>query len=265
MNKIILETDKLIDNTDKNINCTYNVNSIFDVNTLIIDVNANTNLEIYYNFPKLTKTEITINVKKGVKLNIFETINGTEAKIKTIYNLETEATVNTYKFNDIEQIREYVIVYLNGKYAQINYNLKTIAINKEKYDMLIYHNDSDTNSKVVNNGVNIKDGNISINVSSFVKKGNKNCNANQNNRIINLTNNKCTIKPNLYIDEYDVSANHSALIGNFSKEELFYLMSRGINKEESIKLLIKGFLMNNLDIEEEQKQKIENIISKYWR
>ena len=53
-----------------------------------------------------------------------------------------------------------------------------------------------------------------------------------------MTENKCIIKPNLFIDEEDVVANHSALIGTFSSDEIFYLMSRGISKEESFNLLL---------------------------
>ena len=91
------------------------------------------------------------------------------------------------------------------------------------------------------------------------------CDVSQNNKIINLTNNECIINPNLYIDEYDVTASHSAWIGTFNSDELFYLMSRGINKNDAIKLLIKGFLTNKMEIREEEKELIKNTIDNYWR
>ena len=93
---------------------------------------------------------------------------------------------------------------------------------------------------------------------------NKECQVDQVNRIINLTKNKCEIDPNLYIDEYDVNASHSALIGKFSDEEMFYLESRGINKTDALKLLIKGFILSNIEIEE-LKNQINEKIEKYWR
>jgi hypothetical protein len=69
-------------------------------------------------------------------------------------------------------------------------------------------------------------------------------------------------KTYLFIDEYDCIANHSAHIGKFSDEEMFYLNSRGINDNDAIKLLITGFLTSNVD--EYVKTKINDAILKYW-
>lgn len=265
MNKIVLDGEKLVSNVDSSINCNYSTNSINNLNTLIIDVLSDSDLSLCYNFLEFTKLEVIINVKFGVKLNVYEILSGSDSKIRVSYFLDESACANVYKFNDIDSVFEYVIVYLNGRYSSINYNFKTIACNKEKYDFLIYHNSSDTTSSLYNGGVNINDGNIFMNVSSFVKNGNKNCNVCQNNRIINLTDNECVIKPNLYIDEYDTSANHSALIGGFDSDCLFYLMSRGIDRDSSIKLLIKGFLTDRFECNQEFSKKIEDIVFKYWR
>lgn len=266
MNKIILENDKLIDTLNNNeINIEYLQNELIGINYLKIELLQDTNLQINYNLEKLMKLEVEIIVNDNVKAQIFEKITGTNTKIRTKYKLNENTKLTTTKFNDIETIKEYAIIYLEGKNSNIKYNLKTISKNKEKYDILIYHNNKETNSEIITNGVNINEGTLKINVSSFVPKNNKNCIVSQNNRIINLTNNICTIKPNLYIDEYDVTANHSALIKTFDENELFYLQSRGLKKEDSINLMIKGFLLNKLDIIEEEKDKINLIINKYWR
>ena len=127
---------------------------------------------------------------------------------------------------------------------------------------MVYHNSSNTESNVINNGVNVLDGNLSFIVSGFVPNGNVNCIVDQKNRIINLTSNLCMIKPNLFIDENDVIANHSAHIGKCNDEEMFYLMSRGISFKDAENLIIKGFLLNGLT---NDKQQMEKIINKYWR
>lgn len=48
--------------------------------------------------------------------------------------------------------------------------------------------------------------------------------------------------PALYIDEDDVSANHGASVGTINEDDLYYLMSRGLSKEDSEKLLINAFI-----------------------
>jgi len=48
--------------------------------------------------------------------------------------------------------------------------------------------------------------------------------------------------PGLIIDEYDVEqAGHAATVGQVDREQLFYLMSRGISKQEALKLIVDGF------------------------
>ncbi|MEG0475110.1 MAG: SufD family Fe-S cluster assembly protein, partial [Carnobacterium sp.] len=48
--------------------------------------------------------------------------------------------------------------------------------------------------------------------------------------------------PILLIDENDVTAGHAASVGRVDPEEMYYLMSRGIPKEEAERLVIRGFL-----------------------
>jgi hypothetical protein len=51
----------------------------------------------------------------------------------------------------------------------------------------------------------------------------------------------------ILIDEYDVNAAHSAYIGGFNSEELFYLESRGIEADNARKLLTTGFIKSGIN------------------
>ncbi len=44
------------------------------------------------------------------------------------------------------------------------------------------------------------------------------------------------------IDENEVTAGHAASVGRVDPEEMYYLMSRGLHKEEAERLVIRGFL-----------------------
>jgi len=49
-------------------------------------------------------------------------------------------------------------------------------------------------------------------------------------------------KPELEIYADDVKCTHGSTSGNIDEDALYYLMARGLNREEAVKLLIKGFL-----------------------
>ena len=257
MNKIVLKNDTLDKvNVSNSIKIEYiEQNILFGINELKIVVENDSELEIEINLKKDSKFNFNINILKDVNLKLNIITKGKSGKVQYKYNLEENSNVDIYKFQNIDSIKEMIIVNLNGLSSKIKYNFKTISNNKETYDYHIFHNNKNTESYIKNNGVCIKDGIIIYQVSSFVPKDVTGCIVNQNNRIINLTNNTSEILPNLYIDCNDVEASHSALIGKFSDSEMFYLQSRGIDYDNALKLLINGFLtsdINNKKIIKEQ-------------
>ena len=263
MNKIEVVND-IVTSTELDNSIVYEFvpkNELFDVNDIKLTVVKDTNLIINYTSTEENKLDVFITIKDNAKLNLYEYRDGAYTKIQYKIYLNENSKMYVDKFYDVDEIKEMSIVNLNGINSTYDHNFKTICSSLEKYDMVVYHNNKNTNSNIINNGINIKEGKLNFNISSFIPKGKIECNANQSSRIVNLTNNKCNINPNLYVDEYDVIANHAAHIGKFNNDELFYLMSRGITLEDATNLLIKGFLLNNTN----HQEKIEESINKYWR
>ena len=54
-------------------------------------------------------------------------------------------------------------------------------------------------------------------------------------------------KPELEIYADDVKCSHGSSSGNLDENKIFYLMTRGLNKNEAKKLLIDGYLMEVID------------------
>ncbi len=264
MNKIIIKNEDITlkSSDDTLVLSVSKKNKFLKVKNVNIKIKKDTEIVIECIDAVDIKLDICINVLKGVHAKIYELKNGGNYKYQYRYYLEKDSSIAVEKIIDAGNVLENILINLNGENAKIDFNLKTISKMHEKYNFLVYHNAKKTISNIINNGVNIKDGTLEFNVSTFIPNGIKKCDATQSGRIINKTSNECTIKPNLFIDENDVIANHSALIGTFKEEELFYLMSRGIDKNESESLLIKGFLMKGISY---YKEELENIINKYWR
>jgi Fe-S cluster assembly protein SufD len=264
MNKIIIsgnETTLKLSNKKINVEVIPR-KDMFGINRIIIDVLKDSELEIEYNLDD-SKYDITININSSISLTLLEYKTGNKGKIQYNFNLKDSSLINIFKFNKCLNIREMVNFKLDSN-ACAYYNFKSISTDKELYDIDVRHNGENSISDIKNNCVNTLNGKVTIQVSGYVENGTKGCTINQNNRIINLTNNKCEIRPNLYIKEYDVEASHSALIGGFSADEMFYMLSRGINELEANKLLINGFLLSDIE-NEKMRNKISKYIKEYWR
>jgi len=264
MNKIVVDRELI---ESKNIDSTIDVTlkkkeSLFDISIITINIKDDTTLYLDIN-TDTTKLKIDFNILSNINFKLYINVIGNDSKIRYTYNIDENSLVSVIKYNRVDNIKEMVEVNLNGIGANIDYLFKSICTSKELYDYMIMHNTKNTVSNIKNNIVNVS-GSSSIQISSRVDKDITDCICNQFNRIINLTNNKCEIRPILYIDTDDIDANHSALIGDFEEDELFYLESRGISRSNAYNLLIKGFLNSGID-DEKLKTKIEDDLNKYRR
>ena len=162
------------------------------------------------------------------------TYNITEDTVIYHYLVDSSSTV------DINMVTEGVTLY---------YYYNTINYKNNSFSIKVNHLKDNTHSELFNHGVNVGKNKLDFFVEGIVPKESEKCICNQENQIINMGDGKSTICPNLLIDNYDVDSNHSAYIGKFSEDKLFYLMSRGISYDESNRLLLNGFLINTDSID----------------
>lgn len=168
--------------------------------------------------------------------------------------------------NCIVDIYQFVIdddsnisVNLNCEGASVNYYYSNINYYNHVVSVNIKHNKKNTVSNIYNHGVNVLDNKLDFLVNGIILKDMNGAVCNQENQIINISNGKSTICPNLLIDCFDVESSHSAYIGKFSKDKLFYLESRGLNKNNAYHLLMKGFLIPNGVLEDRVKDYLDEI------
>ena len=178
---------------------------------------------------------------------------------KIIYVLDNNKNSN-YSYD----IKEDTIIYhysINSssnvdikldKDIRLDYYFNTINYDDNKFSINVKHKSSNSHSEVYNHGINMNTNKLTFDVTGVVPKEYSKCICNQDNQIINMDNGKSTILPKLLIDNFDVDSNHAAYIGKFRDEDLFYLMSRGISRDMSYRLLLNGFLLNSDSIELER-------------
>jgi Fe-S cluster assembly protein SufD len=82
-----------------------------------------------------------------------------------------------------------------------------------------------------------------INGVTKIEKGATYANGEQTERVLMLSPKaRGDANPMLLIDEDEVKAGHAASVGQVNENQLYYLMSRGISREQAQKLIIYGFL-----------------------
>lgn len=170
---------------------------------------------------------------------------------KIIYTNDTDVTYNVSGkltvYNYINDKSINIIINLISEEAYVEYHLSTINTNDNKISVKVNHLKEKTTSKIYNHGVNLKDKNLTFDIYGVIPKTSSSSICNQENQIINIENGNSKINPNLLIENYDTVSSHSAYIGKFKDEKMFYLMSRGISKNVANNMLIKSLLLNGGD------------------
>ena len=227
------------------------VNSEDEINNLVIEEDT----ELVFNFND-TSRDIYIVVEDNVCLNIVDISFNTSNKINITLKNDSRVIYNKISINS----GDYIYTLLDGEYSNVVINNSVVNNDNTKMKFVIEHNNTNTSSNLSNHGVNNSSGTLYFNVDSKINRSASLACADQENKIINLVKGDSKILPNLLVDNYDVSASHSAYISDFDKESMFYLKSRGISDNEARRLLLEGFLIGNLDVDDETKKNLLSYI-----
>lgn len=170
--------------------------------------------------------------------------------------------------NVIEDVR----VNLQGQGSASD--VKTVAITHNNQVQGINVNVTNIGSHSLGNiyqhGVALDESTLTFNGIGHILKDSKNSDAQQESRVLMLSDDaRADANPILLIDEYEVQAGHAASISRVNQEQLYYLMSRGLESKQAEKLIIRGFLGNVLneipipEVRQELIHTIERKLAKY--
>ena len=247
----------------KNINLRLNFDIEKDSSLRLIDLFKDTSeknfLNIFYNFDLKENA-----VLKNYKIDKFENKN-----IK-------------YSFNNIDQgknsISETFILSSGSKFLknEINCNLKgkyssafvngIFSLNNDRHHeirSMINHLTDNTKSYQLIKSV-LEDSSKAIYQGKiFVNSDAQKTDGYQLSKAILLNkDSEFNAKPELEIYADDVKCSHGSASGSLNEESIFYLMSRGLNYQQSRELLINGFLLDVVEkiTDSEIKNLIKNMI-----
>lgn len=261
--QIDFKLDKTNQNLVENIEITANENT---KSTIILKYESEENIKAYHN------AVIRAKAKKNAVLNII------------IVNLMNELSNNLMAIqNEFEEDSKinYCIIDFGGKNSVTNYysnisgdgadsQLNTIYLgkNEQRFDLNyvgeLYGKKSNIDIEV--QGA-LKD-NAKKNFKGTIdfKTGCKKATGNENENCMLLSDKAKSIAlPMLLCSEEEVEGNHSSSAGKIGEKELFYIMSRGFELKEAMKLMVRAKfnkILENIKNEELKKQILEEIDSR---
>ena len=218
--------------SDKDIECFHN-------KMLNVVANSNSKLNIiiinFLNQNSINLLSIQNEIKENAKVNYTIIDFGGKTSITNYYsNLvekESKNNIDTIYLGSKEQFFDLnYIAHLRGEKSEVNIEVEgALKDNSKKHFK----------------------GTI-----DFIK-GSKKAKGNENDSCVLLSKEAKSISlPMLLCSEEDVEGNHSSSAGKIGDKELFYIMSRGFNKKEAMKLIVRAKFNNILEkLEDESLRK----------
>jgi len=260
-----ITNNKLNSNTiNQRIDFVLKKNSSLKLINLFDDSSNNNFININYQF-KIEKDAILKNYKIDHKLN---------SNIKYFFNnidLEHNSLAESFIFSTGSKFikneincnlnDQYSSAFINGiinlkndQHHEIKTNINHLAENTKSYQLI--------KSVLNDNSKGVYQGKIFVN-----SKAQKTDGYQLSKALLLNKNTEFDAKPELEIYADDVKCSHGSTSGNLDEDAIFYLMSRGLNYQQSRKLLINGFLLDVVEkiTDLEIKDLIKNIMEiKEW-
>ena len=166
-------------------------------------------------------------------------------------NQEYDSHYNFFQLVDGSKLgRSNICVQLDGENAQCNINSLTLSKNNQHIDnnIIVNHNSPQTHSTQFVKSILFDTSTGVFNGKTVVHENAQKITAQQTNKNILLSKkSKMNSNPQLEIYADDVKCSHGSTTGQIDEDALFYLQSRGINKQDAMELMVTGFANEVLD------------------
>ncbi len=247
----------------KNINLRLNFKLYENSSLRLIDLFRDTSeknfLNIFYNF-ELKENSILKNYKvdKFENKNIKYSFNNIEQDKNSISETFILSSGSNFCKNEINcnLNGEYSSAFVNGifsinnnKHHEIRTIINHLTENTKSYQLI--------KSVLENSSRAVYQGKIFVN-----SKAQKTDGYQLSKAILLNKDSEFNAKPELEIYADDVKCSHGSASGSLNEDSIFYLMSRGLNYQQSRELLINGFLLDVVEkiTDPEVKNLIKNMI-----
>lgn len=238
-----------------------------------IDVPERTDANLLINVHGAGNVEVTLSVGESAHVKYLwlnqsnEAINVTE-RIELKKDAHLEA--NYGEMSRGNHTKKTTIDY-QGTGSRCDFKAAIVAFDTVEWSIKADHNAKHSFAMVECNAIVLDEATLNLEVIGKISKGNSGSETHQMSRILNLGDPvHGIVYPMLLIDENDVAASHAASVGQPDEEHIYYLQSRGLSREDALKLMVMGYLMPIVDaidetrIQEALREEIEQKVQNQW-
>ncbi|MGI6781543.1 MAG: SufB/SufD family protein [Acholeplasmataceae bacterium] len=189
--------------------------------------------------------QIKINVEENSHVKVLLlSFNNQSRNVNIVTNVKRYGSIHIIIGFQNERSDVNAVINLNGEgsSAEINSLIISRNDNVQNANYQIVNNAIHTSGEINVVGIASENATLSVDGIGTINKGMHNSHNHQLLTGINFDNSKIQMNPYLLIDEHDVIAGHGATIGQIDEDILYYMMSRGLTKETSKNLYIKGIV-----------------------
>ena len=216
-------------------------------------------VNIFYNF-ELDQDTVLKNYKidKDINKNVKYSFNNIEQETNSVSETFILSSGSQFFKNEVNcNLKgKYSSAFINGIFSlsdfqhhEIRTTINHLTENTKSYQLI--------KSVLEDNSKAVYQGKIFVN-----SKAQKTDGYQLSKAILLNKNSEFNAKPELEIYADDVKCSHGSASGSLNEDSIFYLMSRGLNYQQSRELLINGFLLDVIEkiTDTEIKNLIKNII-----
>ena len=188
---------------------------------------------------------------------------GVRPRTVTIMGKDTTFVNNYVILNPVGSMQSYPVAYLNGEGASVKFNSICLSHPGTEIDTggEVVLNAPNTHAEIISRSITI--GGTMMARGKLVGNA-KGAKAHLECRSLVLTDNGSTLAvPELEANVSDVEMTHEAAVGKIARDQVEYLMTRGLTEDEAVGMIVRGFLEGGINgLPDELKKEIDDAIEK---
>lgn len=194
--------------------------------------------------------DVEVNVHSGSHVSIlFWNQMKEQIQIKQVVHAYGDARAHI-GFGDISDCASTYDIHVDLLQGGADVTVTSACVADKKHMNITMKHDAAHTSGLMNNYAIVKEhGDYAMEAIGTIVKGAHDSASHQATRVLTLAQNqKSEVTPVLLIDENEVKASHATTLGQPDENQLYYLQSRGLSREQALGLLTAGYLMPILDV-----------------